>query len=109
MIFSWWFISILVVVLLVVIFKSQDVINLFVVLKKNLFLIFIVVLILFVGFSVYKISTSYNVDFKTYDGIVRGGKLYFLWIKSLFANLGKITGYAVNQDWVLNNSTNITR
>lgn len=105
---SWWVISILVALLLVIIFKSQDVVNLFVVIKKNLFLIIIIALILFVGFSVFKIASTHDVDFTTYDGIIKGGKLYFLWIKSIFGNVGKITGYAVQQDWLLNNVTNVT-
>ncbi|MDO8508662.1 MAG: hypothetical protein Q7S27_03175 [Nanoarchaeota archaeon] len=104
---SWWLISILVVVLFVTVFKSQDLVNVFVVIKKNLFLIFTVSLVLFVGYSVYHITSTYDVDFTSYDGIVRGGKLYFLWFKSLFSNVGRISGYAVQQDWILNN-TNVT-
>ncbi len=105
---SWWIISMVIALVFIFIFKSQDVINLLVVIKKNLFLFLIIGLVLFVGFSIYRISTTYHVDFTSYEGIVKGGKLYFLWIKSLFGNFGKITGYAVGQDWVLN-STNITK
>ena len=80
----------------------------FVVIKKNIFLILVIGLILFFSFSLYRISTTYNLDFTSFNGLLNAGKLYFLWIKSLFVNFGKITGYAVGQDWILN-ETNVTK
>jgi len=102
---SWWIIAILAVVLFFIIFKTQDLVYVFALIKKNLFLILLITLFLFVSFSVYKISTTYGVDYTSFDGLLKAGKLYFLWIKGVFVNLGKITGYAVQQDWVLNNAT----
>lgn len=105
---SWWLISVVAIALFIVIFKSQDAVNMFVVIKKNIFLILIIGLILFFSFSLYRISTTYDLDFTSFDGLLGAGKLYFLWFKSLFVNFGKITGYAVRQDWILN-ETNITK
>jgi len=105
---SWWLISTVAIVLFIVIFKSQDAVNMFVVIKKNIFLILVIGLILFFSFSLYRISTTYNLDFTSFNGLLNAGKLYFLWIKSLFVNFGNITGYAVRQDWILN-ETNVTK
>ena len=105
---SWWIIGTAILILIIIVFKSQDFIYLFTLIKNNIFTIFIIVVILFVSFSIYRISSAYDVNLTTFDGIVGAGKLYFLWIKSIFVNLGRITGYAVKQDWLLN-STNVTR
>ncbi len=105
---GWLIISIVGIILFIMMFKSQDAINIFIIIKKNLFLILAVLLIIFFSFSIYRIYSIYDVDLTSYDGIVEGGKLYFLWIKSLFANVGKITGYAVQQNWILNESINKT-
>ncbi len=106
---SWWLISIVAIVLFVIIFKSQDAVNLFVVLKKNMLLIISVGLILFFSFSIYRIASIHDIDFTSFEGLMEAGRLYFLWIKSIFWNVGRITGYAINQDWTLNNSLNTTK
>lgn len=106
--FTWWAIGILIVVLLIAIFKTQDLVFIFSLIKKYGFIIVIVGLVLFISFSLYRISMNHNVNFTSFDGLVKGGKLYFAWLKSIFANVGKITGYAIEQDWVLN-STNMTK
>lgn len=108
MILTWWIIGIAALILFLMLYKSQDVMAIFSLLKKNIFVIILVLLILFVSFSIYKVSVSHNVDFKSFNGIVGAGKVYLSWLKSVFVNLGKVTGYAVQQDWVLN-STNVTK
>lgn len=77
-------------------------------LKRNIFVILIVVIILFVSFSLYKVSVNNNLGFKNFNDFLMAGKIYFLWVKSVIGNFGKVTGYVVQQDWVLN-STNITK
>ena len=110
---GWVIIGVLIILLFIAIFKTQDILYIFALVKKYGFLIIAIFLVLFVSFSFYHIYKTYNVDFTSFDGIVRGGKLYFLWFKSLFANFGKITGYAVKQDWILNSSvesvSNVTK
>jgi len=106
--FTWWVLGILIITLFIAIFKTQDLVFIFSLIKKYGFIIVIVGLVLFISFSLYKVSTNYDVNFTSFDGLVKGGKLYFAWLKSIFANVGKITGYAIEQDWVLN-STNVTK
>jgi len=110
MILTWWIIGIIGFFLFLMLYKSQNVMAIFSLLKRNIFIVLIVAFILFVSFSVYRVSVSHDVSFKSFDGIVGAGKVYLTWLKSIFVNLGKVTGYAVQQDWVLNNSTiNVTK
>ena len=104
----WWIIGVVVILLFIAIFKTQDFLFIFALIKKYGFIILAVFLVLFFSFSFYHIYKTYNLDFTDFDGIVRGGKLYFLWFKSLFVNFGRITGYAVKQDWILNSTTNVS-
>ena len=104
---NWLIIGIIMVLLAIVIYKSQNLMGIFSILKQNFFLIFVILIILFFSFSLYNIHSKYDFDLTTYDGIISTGRVYLIWIKSVFGNAGKITGYAIQQDWVLN-STNIT-
>ena len=101
---GWIVIGISLILLFIIIFKTQDALFIFALFKKYGFLFIAISAVLFICFSFYHIYKTYDVDFTNFDGITRGGKLYFLWFKSLFVNFGKITGYAVKQDWVLNSS-----
>lgn len=104
---TWWIIGVLIILLIVGIFKMQDLIYIFSFIRKYSFIFLSVGFILFLCFSMYRIAAAYDIDFTSFEGLIRGGKLYFAWLKSLFGNLGNITGYAIRQDWVLN-STNVT-
>ncbi|MEK6844495.1 MAG: hypothetical protein AABX83_03660 [Nanoarchaeota archaeon] len=104
---GWIVIAVLIILLFVTIFKTQDALFIFALLKKYGFLFVAIFGVLFICFSFYHIYKTYDVDFTNFDGIVRGGKLYLLWFKSLFVNFGNITGYAVKQDWILN--SNVTK
>ena len=53
-------------------------------------------------------SVNNNLSFNNFNDFLIAGKTYFLWVKSIIGNFGEVTGYAVQQDWVLN-STNITK
>jgi len=61
---------------------------------------------LFFAFSLYHIHTTYDTDLTSFSGILDVGKIYLLWLKGVFVNLGDVTGYAVQQDWF--NITNST-
>ncbi len=102
---SWWLIGILLIALVVTVFKTQDVMFIFSLVRKYFFVFLIIGSILFISFSFYHIYSKYDLDLTNSKGIANAGKLYFTWFLNIFKNIGKITGYAVNQDWVLN-STN---
>lgn len=106
---AWWIITIIVFILAYLfVFKFQDFMFLITLLKKNIFLILALGIVLFFAFSLYHIHTNYDINWKSFDGIRYAGKLYWVWMKNVFANVGSITGYAVQQDWFLN-STNVTK
>lgn len=104
---SWWIIGTFLVILAIAMYKAQNLMAIFSIIKENFFLFIAILLILFVSFSLYNIHTKYNFDLTTYDGLISTGRVYLLWLKSIFGNAGKITGYAIQQDWIIN-STNIT-
>jgi len=108
MVITWWIIGFAAFILFVTLYKSQDTMAIFSLLKRNIFVILIVGVILFASFSLYKVSVNNNLSFNNFNDFLIAGKTYFLWVKSIIGNFGEVTGYAVQQDWVLN-STNITK
>jgi len=56
--------------------------------------------------SVNQVHNKYNLDFTSGKGITQAFKIYFVWLKSAIANIGKVSGFVVNQDWTLKNMTN---
>ena len=100
--------GIIILVAGIAIFKSQDFVFIITLIKKNFFFILLIGVILFFSFTLYRFHKIHDVDLASFGGIVQAGRLYFAWFLNLFSNLGSITGYAINQDWVLN-STNVTK
>ncbi len=91
----------LVIVVLLVLFKFKE-------LRHQFSLIFIVLLVLFLLLSVGTVFTKNKIDLKTFDGVLLAGKLYFSWLGSMFNNVVHISGYAINQEWDIGNSTQVT-
>ena len=92
-----WFIiilTILAIIFLFIILKFKEV-------RHKLGFIFILLLLIFFGFSVLQIYQS-GVDLKTFDGFVAATKLYFNWLANLFGNVADVSGYAIHQDWGVN-------
>ena len=71
-----------------------------------------VVIILLVVLLVGSIATVYlsnDVDLTSFEGIASAGKVYFSWLGTMFGNIGKVSTYAISQDWDLApSSTNET-
>lgn len=108
MVVGWLLVGIIILLAGVAIFKSQDFVFIISLIKKNLFITFIVCVILLLSFTFYKFHKVHDVDLTSFGGVVQAGRLYFAWFLNLFKNVGSITGYAIKQDWILN-STNITK
>lgn len=70
--------------------------------RHKFFAVFLVILILFTYLSFTIVLKGQNVDWKTPSGMYEAGKLYFVWLGSLFTNAKSITGHAVNLDWSSN-------
>lgn len=105
--FGWIAIGLLVVIVMALIFKSQDLVFIFALMKKHLFTALLIGAVLFFAFSLTHIHSTYNTDLTTLGGVAQAGKIYLIWLKNVFGNLAKVTGYAVNQDWF--NFTNSTK
>lgn len=107
---GWILIGILLVIVLVLIFKSQDLMFVFVLIKKYFLVIIVAAVVLFFVFSIYYNYNSYDADFSTFSGVLGFGKHYFSWLGNAFDNIGDITGYAVQRDWFnATNATNVSR
>ena len=66
-----------------------------------------VILFLFLMATVGYVIVTKDVDLTTADGIVYAGKVYFNWLGNIFKNIGRVSSYAVNQNWAIN-ATNIS-
>ena len=69
--------------------------------KFSLLLFFLAILLGTLVFVWFKTRP----DLTSYQGFLSLGKAYYLWVASLFGNMGHITGYAVQQDWGVSNLT----
>jgi len=95
----WLILAALIILAFVIIFKSVNQVYILSLIKKHFFWIFFIAIIVFVAISLTHIHAAYDLDFSTWEGFVAAGKIYFAWLKTVFINLGKVTGYAVQQDW----------
>ena len=102
---AWFIIVILIVLALIVIFKFQDVLFVFTLIKKYMFPIIFLVVVLFFVISLNYIHNSYGIDLTSAKGFVEALKVYLLWIKNLALNLGNVAGNAIKQDWAFGNVT----
>lgn len=102
MAYGWLLIGLLIIIVLVAIFKSQDLLFVYALFKKYFFVFVIIGLVLLLAFSFFKINSSNELDLTTFKGVTQLGKIYFVWLKGVFGNIGKVTGYAVNQEWFSN-------
>jgi hypothetical protein len=71
-------------------------------LKHKLFAIFLIGLILFSYFSFSAIFDGSDINFKSTDGLMQAGKIYFSWMYSVFGNFKVITTNAIKMNWKSN-------
>ncbi|MAE50110.1 hypothetical protein CMI48_04780 [Candidatus Pacearchaeota archaeon] len=60
--------------------------------------------LLFVFGSLGVVYFANDVDLGSFSGIVDAGRLYVVWMGNFFENVAGISGYAVQQDWVVNST-----
>ncbi len=73
-------------------------------LKHKVFAVFLIGLILFSYFSFATIFKDSDINFKSADGLIEAGRIYFSWLTSLFVNFKTITINAIKMNWGLNES-----
>jgi hypothetical protein len=73
--------------------------------RHRFFVITIVVVALFLYISVAYVASKNNLDFTTYDGLVKSVNIYMGWLFNLAGNFKTLTGSAVKLDWTSTNGT----
>ncbi|MBM3233938.1 hypothetical protein FJZ19_02475 [Candidatus Pacearchaeota archaeon] len=92
-----WIIIALLLVLLLFLAKARHI-------KHKSYAIIIVFLLLFLYISASQIFSGANIDFKSFDGWIKAGKLYFSWLVHIGGNVKDLAGNAIKMDWVGNST-----
>ena len=74
--------------------------------KNNFFYFFLIAVLLFFTFSLTKLYKTHDLDLTSSEGAKQAGKIYLSWLVNVFKNIGKVTGYATQQDWSSANVNN---
>ena len=61
-------------------------------------LVIILLIVILVG-SLAHVYLSNDLDLGSFDGIAHAGQVYFSWLGTAISNIGKVSTYAVHQDW----------
>jgi len=92
-----WIIIGLLLVLLLFFAKARHV-------KHKFFAIFLVFILLFLYLSASQLFSGANIDFKSFEGWIKAGKIYFSWLVNIGGNLKNLAGEAIKLDWVGNST-----
>lgn len=95
-----WMLIVLIAVIVIVVLKVVNK-------KQSAAVKLTVILFLFLMATVGYVIVTKDVDLTTADGIVYAGKVYFNWLGNIFKNIGRVSSYAINQNWAIN-ATNIS-
>jgi len=71
--------------------------------RHRIFVVTIVIVALFLYVSVAYVASKNNMDFSTYDGLIKSVKIYGGWLFNLVGNFRSLTGSAVRLDWTSTN------
>jgi hypothetical protein len=72
--------------------------------KHKFYAIFLVLILLFLFLSASRLFSGSNIDFKSFEGWIQAGKLYFSWLIHIGGNLKTLTGEAFKLDWTGNST-----
>ena len=72
--------------------------------KHRFFLFIIIIFLLFLFVSLSIVYFNYDLDLKSFDSLVKSGKIYFTWVSNFFSNFKDISGYAVKHNWGVNST-----
>jgi hypothetical protein len=95
----WIIITGMVLLVFLIIFRTMNQVYILSLIKKHAFWFIFTALIVFFAISLTHIHANYDIDLNTWEGITEAGNIYLNWLINVFKNLGKVTGYAVQQDW----------
>lgn len=95
----WVIVTLVVIAVLVVMFRTMNQVFILSLFKQNLFYIVIAIVLIFFTIAITNIHRSNDIDYTSFEGVKFFVRAFFVWLGSVFKNLGNITGYAVQQDW----------
>ena len=102
---AWLIISALLLLTLVILFRTVNQIYVLQMIKENFFWFFAVAIFAFFSISLVYLNASHDLDYTTYEGLTAAGKIYLSWAVNVFRNIGGVTGYIIQQDWIATNSS----
>lgn len=73
--------------------------------KSRVWAVFLIILLLFVYISLSNIIKTSGIDIKSFEGVVKVTKLYFVWLGHAFENSKVIVGNAVKMNWGANSTS----
>ena len=73
--------------------------------RHRIFVITIVIVALFLYISVAYVASKNDLDFNSYDGLVKSVKIYGGWLFNLAGNFKGLTGSAIGMDWTATNAS----
>lgn len=74
--------------------------------RHKFFAIFLILLVLFLFFSVTLVFKGKNIDYKTVPGLISAGGVYVSWLGTAFNNIKIMTSDAIHMNWG-GNSTSV--
>ncbi len=90
---SWWLVA--AIVLIAILFlKFKEI-------RHKIMTVLMIGLVLFLALSIARVFISNDVDLSSFEGVTHAGKIYFAWLGGFASNLGKISGFAIKQDWAI--------
>jgi uncharacterized membrane protein len=96
----WVFVVLGVLVVLVILFRTMNQVFILSLIKKNMFYFVIALFLTIFIISIFNIQQSHDFDLSTLDGVRGMVKIYLNWFGNVGKNIVKVTGYAINQDWI---------
>ena len=105
MIPSWLIISAVIVVFIIILIRMLDQVYILALLKENFFYIFLFLILVLLTIFITGIHTHNRIDLTSTEGVKNAAKIYYTSFANIFSNIGKVTGYALQQDWTAGNST----
>jgi hypothetical protein len=100
MIPTWLIVALGLFAVMFFLFKTMNQVYLLSLIRNNFFYFVMIGVFIFLAISLTHIHVNYDIDLTSKEGIIEAGGVYLNWITKVFSNLGKVTGYVFQQDWL---------
>ncbi len=93
-----WVLIVVLILLVVMVMKVRH-------FKHRAFAVIFILLLVFIYITSMNVLSGYDINLKTFTGIEKAVKVYFVWLGGVFDNMKSLTGNAVKLDWGMKNKT----